>query len=162
MNLHRLDKTLDEYQSILGDNNSNNNINPELERAKAFLAQRHELYLKAHKKRMDNWLAAHPDKECVEESYEEFVRDSELDEWFWYLLQRLQDTPEQRYQQQKQQIYGFGHEGIDGGADYRECLPGCRFYPIEGRIEDLEVLEDYSKFQGYQEVYNAWLETANK
>lgn len=107
---------------------------------------------------MDNWFAAHSEKPYIEESYEEFISNCEVDEWFWYLLQRLQDTPEQRYQQEKQQVTGFGHEGIDGG----ECLPGCRFYPIEGRIEDLEVLEDYSKFQGYQEVYNAWLETANK
>lgn len=116
MNLHRLDKTLDKYQSILGDNNSisnNNNINPELEQAKAFLAQRRELYLKAHKKRMDNWFAAHPDKQYFEESYKEFVRDCEFDEWYWYLIERLQDSPEQRYQQMKNKIYGFGHDGID-------------------------------------------------
>ena len=111
---------------------------------------------------MDNWLAVHPDKECVEDSYEEFVSSCEVDEWFYYLLLRLQHTPELRYQQENQHIYGFKHSGIDGGADCRECLPGCRFYPDTGRIEDLEVIQSYRKNQHYDEVYNAWLETANK
>jgi hypothetical protein len=63
----------------------------------------------------------------------------------------------------KNKIYGFGHDGIDGGADSKECLPGCRFYPPEGRIEDIEVLEDYRGFQQFDEVYNIWLEaSANK
>jgi hypothetical protein len=134
--------------------------NPEQEQAKAFLDQRREHYLKAYKRRIDNWLATHPDKEYVEESYEESIKNCEFDEWYWYLIERLQDSPEQRYQQEKNKIYGFGHDGIDGGADSRECLPGCRFYPEEGRIEDLEVLEDYRQYQRYEELYNIWLEIA--
>jgi hypothetical protein len=101
---------------------------------------------------MDNWLAAHPDKQYFEESYEEFVKDCEFDEWYWYLIERLQYSPERRYQQAKNKIYGFGHDGIDGGADSKECLPGCRFYPLEGRIEDIEVLEDYRGFQQFDMV----------
>jgi len=45
------------------------------------------------------------------------------------------------------QIYGFGHGGIDGGPDDRECKPGCRFYSQEGRIETIKVLHYYEKYQ---------------
>jgi hypothetical protein len=172
MNLHRLDKTLDKYQSILGDNNSNNNINPELEQAKAFLAQRRELYLKAHKKRMDNWFAAHPDKQYFEESYEDFVRDCEFDEWYWYAIERLQDSPEQRYQREKMSpldhdssflIRGLDRYDGQGCNQFIGCVESCRFYLDIGRIEDSEIIESYRRFQQFDEVYNIWLEaSANK
>lgn len=51
---------------------------------------------------------------------------------------------------------GFGHDGIDGGPDSRECKPGCRFYPAEGRIEAIEVLHYYEKYTGFTEALASW------
>jgi hypothetical protein len=169
MNLHRLDKTLDKYQSILGSNNITGDItpDPETQQAKAFLDQRRELYYKAYKKHMDNWFAAHPNSQYFEETYDEFVRDCEFDEWVWHLIQRLQDTPEQRYQQAKssplehegswymRNLEGYDNEGCN---QFTGCVSTCRFYPMEGRIEDIEVIEDYRNYQHFDELYNAWLE----
>lgn len=107
---------------------------------------------------MDNWFAANPDKQYFEETYAEFVRDCPFDEWIYYLACRLNSTAEQRYQDEKNKIHGFGHEGIDGGADSTECLPGCRYYLPEGRIEAIEVLESYRGFQQFDEVYKTWKE----
>jgi len=147
-------KKKDQSQPIVSD--------PKQEQINAFFAQRQELYNQARKRRNDNWFAAHPGKEYIEESYEDSIKNTEFDEWYWHLICRLQYTPEQRYQQEKQQIYGFGHEGIDGGADCRECLPGCRFYPPEGRIEDIEVIQDYRGYQHFDALYNLWLEGKEK
>jgi hypothetical protein len=70
----------------------------------------------------------------------------------------MKQTPEHRYQDIKNHTHGFGHGGIDDGSgvDFRECKPGCRFYPDEGRIEDIEVLHYYEKYQGFQEALKSW------
>jgi hypothetical protein len=62
-------------------------------------------------------------------------------------------TPEERYQQLKEEWYFHDsswymrHDnGYDGyGCNNGVCVPECRYYPEEGRIEDEEVPSWYDK-----------------
>lgn len=47
-------------------------------------------------------------------------------------------------------------DGRGCGGNGLGCVPECRFYPAEGRIEDLEIVEYYIKYQGYDEVRKVW------
>jgi hypothetical protein len=42
------------------------------------------------------------------------------------------------------------------------CIEGCRFYPEEGEVSALEILEDYKDYQGYDEVRSKWEELDNQ
>jgi hypothetical protein len=68
----------------------------------------------------------------------------------------MKQTEEQRYQDIKNRVNGFGHDGIDGGVDSSECKPGCRYYSSEGRIEAIEVLHYYEKYKGFDEALANW------
>lgn len=130
------------------------------ERAKVieFDRQLTESFHKARTERMDAWFAKHPEAKYFEPSYEEDIAETKSAEWHWYFWQYLKQKPEKRYQDKKRQVYGFGHCGIDGGPDDRECKRGCRFYPAECRIGPLsiEVLHHYEKYQGFKETLEAW------
>jgi hypothetical protein len=54
--------------------------------------------------------------------------------------------------------HGFGHDnkGLHGNGPFDECVPGCRFYPEEGRIESIEILREYSNYPGWNEIYEIW------
>lgn len=43
-----------------------------------------------------------------------------------------------------------------------ECKEGCRFWPEEGEVSALEILEYYRGYQGFSEVYKSWLESDAK
>jgi hypothetical protein len=118
--------------------------------------QLREAFTQAYKKRRENWFATHPDHKYFEPTLEETYQDTEPEEWIWYFWEYMRQTPEQRYQDMKNMVNGFGHDGIDGGPDSRECKPGCRFYPAEGRIEAIEVLHYYKKYKGFEEALASW------
>ena len=70
------------------------------------------------------------------------------DELDYALKRELRKSPEQRYQDKKEDWYL--HElYIDGGEEcnpmYDGCTPKCRFHNETGRIEDDEVREEYKK-----------------
>ena len=129
-----------------------------LKQLKALAAQRHELYLKAYQERMDNWFAAHPDKKYFEPTLQEIRVETKPDEWLWHFMERIQYPPEQRYQQEKNPTHGWNHSSTVHGIEDKDCKEGCRFWPAEGRIETLEILEDYKEYQGYDEFYKKWIE----
>lgn len=47
----------------------------------------------------------------------------------------LRPSPEQRYQNIKRVGYYRGHENACNNS-LEKCVPTCRFFPDEGRIED--------------------------
>jgi hypothetical protein len=88
-----------------------------------------------------------------EKSYEDLWDNMTQEELDYYKQKHLETSPEQRYQKLKEAWYFHNlswcmrHEdGYDGiGCNLGECVPECRFYPNEGRIEDKEVLSGYEK-----------------
>jgi hypothetical protein len=86
------------------------------------------------------------------------------------LKRNLRVPPEQRYQREKEHWYW--HEstwywrqrdkeetGYDGyGCNNGECIPECRFYPENRRIEDSEVIEEHNKLVEYYRQNNAIVE----
>ena len=79
-----------------------------------------------------------------------------MDEWFWYFIKRVTTrTPQQRYQDEKNPDYGWNHSSKVHTID-EHCREGCRFWPEEGEISDLEVLQEYRNYQDYDMVKEAW------
>jgi hypothetical protein len=140
-----------------GSNNSiDTEIDPEIEEATILLQRLRSNYEIAYEQRKKQWFKDHPDTEYLSETYEEFLRDSTVDEWFWYFIERVTSrTAEQRFQDERRPTYGWNHLSNVHTID-EDCKPGCRFSAETGRIEDLEVLEDYKHYQGYAEVRKAW------
>jgi hypothetical protein len=75
------------------------------------------------------------------------------EEYDYDLRSILEVSPEERYQDRKKAFHFHkshwsmrGLNADDGqGCHYRKCIPECRFYPEEGRIEDNEVIEKFEK-----------------
>jgi hypothetical protein len=131
----------------------------EEERAKLieYEKQLTELYIKAYTKRRDNWFARHPENKYFEPTLEERYLDTEPAEWHWHFWEYIKETPEQRYQDEKNPNYGWNHiSNVHSIED--PCVEGCRFWPEEGRIDSLEVLSWYKEYQGYDKVRRVWEE----
>jgi hypothetical protein len=114
--------------------------------------------------KLDKW------GKLTNEGVDDTITQDELD---YYLKANLRVPPEQRYQDRKYhwyfhelsyldqtvvddgnhgkavdiiKEYGCGHESTKrekGGC----CVPECRFYPKEGRIEDEEVIQEHKEFE---------------
>ncbi|HZD35628.1 MAG TPA: hypothetical protein VE130_10520 [Nitrososphaeraceae archaeon] len=124
--------------------------------ARSLLEQLRTNYIIAYKQRKDKWFRQHSDQQFFSPSLEETRRDTELQEWLWYFISRISErTPEQRYQDEKRRIHGWNHKSNSHGID-EPCVEGCRFWPDEGRIEDVEVLKDYEEYDRYEEVLEIW------
>jgi hypothetical protein len=87
---------------------------------------------------------------CVSECLLLWTTQEEYD---YYLKCALEVSPEERYQHRKEAYYfhEFYVEGRNGFGDdsscaYGKCVPQCRYYPQEGRIEDSEVIAEYKKY----------------
>ena len=89
-------------------------------------------------------------KKTLEAAYDSITQD-ELD---FNLKRKLRISPEQRYQQKKENwlfhdssYYARGLEAYDGFGcnQFTDCVPECRFYPEYGRIEDQEVIDEHNK-----------------
>ena len=79
-----------------------------------------------------------------------------MDEWFWYFIERITSrNPQQRYQDEKNPDYGWNHKSQVHTID-EECKAGCRFWPETGKIEDVEVREEYREYQDYEKVRKIW------
>jgi hypothetical protein len=78
--------------------------------------------------------------------------------WLYLFWEDMFMTDEEKYQDLRDNN-GFGHEGIDGGADtlLRDCKYECRFYAPTGKVDATELLQvKYSHFDGFEEVLAAW------
>lgn len=118
-------------------------------------------YITAYKARKKKWFEKHPDQQWFNPTLEETRRDCRLEEWLWYLTERIfSRTPEQRYQDERAPDYGWNHKSNVHSID-EPCKEGCRFWPEEGRIEDIEILQDYKEYDRYEEVLKIWI-TATK
>jgi hypothetical protein len=109
----------------------------------------HEKIVKFARYRMARAKKVNPRGEKTYEDVYDYITREELD---YYLKKRLQVPPEQRYQQIKQYSvchssswYKRGLKRYDGhGCDqFYGCVPECRYYPDEGRIEDHEIIAEY-------------------
>jgi len=87
-------------------------------------------------------------KTC-EDVYDYITRE----EYEYGLRQIVQISPEDRYQDKKQQwffhessYYMRGLGGYDGYGCYNgKCIPDCKYYNEEGRIEHDEVIQKYKE-----------------
>jgi hypothetical protein len=81
------------------------------------------------------------DKELIELNTQE--------EWDYYKRKNIEVPPEQRYRHKKKTWYFHTSswymrkpDGYDGKGcnQFTGCIPECRYYPKDGRIDDKEVL----------------------
>ena len=157
--------TFGELSRIIRRRNNSNGISSdqpltpeqlEIEESRALLQQLHENYIKAYKRHKEKWIEEHPDQKYFSPTLEEHRRDCEVDEWFWYFIERITSrNPQQRYQDEKNPDYGWNHKSQVHTID-EECIAGCRFWPETGKIEDVEVLEEYREYQDYEKVRKIW------
>ena len=85
------------------------------------------------------------------------------DELYYYLKMNLRTSPEERYQDKKDAWYFHKsswymrhNNGYDGyGCNNGECIPGCRYYPKFGRIEDEEVIQRHKEIEECYRKRNA-------
>jgi hypothetical protein len=85
------------------------------------------------------------------------------DESDYCLKMNLMISPEDRYQLKKKAWYFhesswcMRHDnGYDGhGCNNGECIPGCRYYPKFGRIEDEEVIQRHKVIEEHYKKRNA-------
>jgi hypothetical protein len=67
----------------------------------------------------------------------------------WYFIDCIfSRTLEQHHQDERNPEYGWNHKS-DIHCIEESCREGCRFWQKEGRIESLEILEDYKDYQEY-------------
>jgi len=117
-----------------------------------------EMHNNAYKQRKDKWFEKNPEQQYFSPTLEETRKDCRLEEWLWYFVSRIFDrTPQQRFQDERHPSYGWNHKSNVHSIE-EPCKEGCRFWNKEGRIEDIEVLEDYKDYNRYQEVFNVWSE----
>jgi uncharacterized protein YqcC (DUF446 family) len=111
----------------------------ERQRVKALLEQLRTNHIIAYRQRRDKWFEEHPDKQFFENTYEEFVRDCKLEEWLWYFIERVygMTTNEQRY-----------HAALVGSTEEEA--------QEERNKTDLDILNDYEKYDRYKEVLEIW------
>jgi hypothetical protein len=128
----------------------------ERQEAKTILEQLRTQHNIAYNRRKDKWLENNQGQQYFSPTLDETRRDCRLEEWVWYFIYRIfSRTPEQRYQDERTPDYGWNHISDIHGI-IEPCLEGCRFRSEEGRIEDIEVLKDYEKFDRYNEVKGIW------
>jgi hypothetical protein len=144
-----------DHQQSLSTSNDSTLYQKEIEEGRALLQRLQTNHNVAYQKRMDKFFAEHPDKEYFEESYEEFVKNCEFDEWVWYFVQRINNTPAQRYQELKHSKTGWNHSSTVHSIE-EECKEGCRFWPDTGEVSAIEILEDYKEYQDWSEIYATW------
>ena len=91
-------------------------------------------------------------KKTLEAAYDSITQD-ELD---FSLKRKLRISPEQRYQQKKENwlfhdssYYARGLEAYDGFGcnQFTDCVPECRYYPKLGSIEDEEVIKEHRELE---------------
>ena len=159
MTFKDLRRLLNERKRREQDNNSiDTEIDPEFQEGKLLLQQLEHNYRIAHQQREKKWFAEHPGQQYLNETYEEFITDCTLDEWFWYFIERVTSRiVEQRYEDERNPSYGWNHLSEIHTIE-EDCKEGCRFWPEEGRIEDIEVLENYKEHQDYETVRRIWEE----
>ncbi len=88
-----------------------------------------------------------------DKTYEDVWDEITQEELDYYKRKNLETSPEERYQGLKKEWYFHDsswymrHDnGYDGyGCNNGVCIPECRYYPEEGRIEDEEVISWYEK-----------------
>jgi hypothetical protein len=115
----------------------------------------------AYQERKAKWFKEHPETEYLSDEFVCDTKNITFDEWGWYFVSRINNTSAKRYQELKHPRRGWGHlSNVHGVED--PCIEGCRFYPEEGEVSALEILEDYKDYQGYDEVRSKWEELDNQ
>jgi hypothetical protein len=85
-------------------------------------------------------------------TFEEEIKEITQEEWDYYKRKNLEIPPEQRYQDKKEHWYfhesSWSMRGLNaydgkGCNQFSGCIPECKFYAEEGRIEDEEVISWY-------------------
>lgn len=89
-----------------------------------------------------------------DKTYEDVWDEITQEELDYYKRKNLEVPPEERYQKLKKAWYFHdsswymrhdkGYDGY-GCNQFTGCIPECRYYAEEGRIEDKEVLSWYEK-----------------
>jgi hypothetical protein len=114
---------------------------------------------RAYEERKANWEREHPGKEFYQRIEEDDRRDCVLDEWYWNFFQRVHtnNSPEVRYQLERNPAHGFGHKSRHHGLD-DECIQDCRFYEPKGKLTIFDILGDYRGYQQFDDVWQAYKE----
>jgi hypothetical protein len=97
--------------------------------------------------------------ECVHDSITQ-------DQLHYYLKRKLRVTPEQRYQDKKEDWFfhesswysrGLDATGYDGQGcnQFTGCVPECMFYLPYGRIEDDKVIQEHKEVEEHYRKRNA-------
>jgi hypothetical protein len=94
-----------------------------------------------------------PGRGRTDEDLHNLLESMTYEEVDYYKRKKLEVPPERRYHHKKEHWYFHetswymrGVNGYDGyGCNNGVCVPECRYYPKEGRIEDEEVESWYGK-----------------
>jgi hypothetical protein len=82
-----------------------------------------------------------------------------VEEYNYYLKEALAVSPEDRYQDRKEMVWfhesNWSMRGLNADDGYGcgshnnggKCIPQCRYYNEDGRIEDIEVIEKFEKYK---------------
>jgi hypothetical protein len=112
-------------------------------RARELLENLSTVYQKAYHDRKHKWYERHGKSEAGDlfcPTLEEELSDTELDEWFYYFINRIRLTPEQRYQ-----------NALRAGCLEIEALK-------EKNKNSIDILKDYQGYQDYDIVLKIWTE----
>lgn len=113
----------------------------ETERARELLEQLRAEYTNAYKRRKENWFRQHPDQQFFSPALEEARRDTELQEWVWYFIERVYGmTNEQRY-----------YAALELGDTEEEAQK-------EKNKTVLDILNDYRDYPEFDKVLKVWTE----
>ena len=116
---------------------------------------RFQAYRHARWEKLDEW------GKLTCEDVDETVTQDELD---FGLKRQLSKTPEERYQEEKENrsfhelspyMRGLSIDDYDKGCHDQQCIPECRFYPEYGRIEDEEVIQKHNETEERYRQSNA-------
>jgi hypothetical protein len=116
-------------------------------------------HLKSFQEREAKWKAEHPGKEFYQRTEEDDRRDCTIDEWYWNFFQRVHasNSPEVRYDLERNPDHGFGHESNIHGPDDK-CIQDCMFYEPKGKLTIFDILGDYRGYQKFDDVWQAYKE----
>ena len=141
------------------DNNIDNEDDDDYYIKTGTIPPRFQGYRHARWEKLDEW------GKLTCEDTDETITQDELD---FGLKRWLRKTPEQRYQEEREDRYF--HElscymrglsiinNYDKGCNDQRCIPECRFYPEHGRIEDEEVIQRYKEIVERYRQKNAIVE----
>ncbi len=105
---------------------------------------RFKAYRHARWEKLDEW------GKLICEDVDETITFDELE---FGLKRWLSKSPEERYQEEREDRYSH-----DKGCHNGQCIPTCRFYPEHGRIENEEVIRRYKEIVERYKQKNAIVE----